>query len=66
MFGCTYVYPEMQRNSRGTANGCSNLRGRKEVGARYLEALQQVIDPADLKWIFVSHTDLDMSATSMR
>lgn len=25
----------------------------------YLEALQQVIDPADLKWIFVSHTDLD-------
>jgi glyoxylase-like metal-dependent hydrolase (beta-lactamase superfamily II) len=26
---------------------------------QYLEALQQVIDPVDLKWIYVSHTDLD-------
>jgi glyoxylase-like metal-dependent hydrolase (beta-lactamase superfamily II) len=26
---------------------------------QYLEALQQLIDPADLKWIYVSHTDLD-------
>ncbi len=26
---------------------------------QYLEALRQVIDPADLKWIYVSHTDLD-------
>ncbi len=25
----------------------------------YLRALEAVIDPADLKWIFVSHTDLD-------
>ncbi len=25
----------------------------------YLDALREVIDPADLKWIFVSHTDLD-------
>lgn len=25
----------------------------------FLDALQQVIDPVDLKWIFVSHTDLD-------
>ncbi|WP_374626366.1 MBL fold metallo-hydrolase [Devosia sp.] len=26
---------------------------------QYLEALRQIIDPADLKWVYVSHTDLD-------
>ncbi|MDC9825969.1 MBL fold metallo-hydrolase [Devosia sp. ZB163] len=26
---------------------------------QYLEALSNVIDPADLKWIYISHTDLD-------
>lgn len=26
---------------------------------RFLEELERVIDPADLKWIYVSHTDLD-------
>jgi flavorubredoxin len=26
---------------------------------RFLEQLSKVIDPADLKWIYVSHTDLD-------
>lgn len=26
---------------------------------QYLEALRQVIDPEDLKWIYISHTDLD-------
>jgi glyoxylase-like metal-dependent hydrolase (beta-lactamase superfamily II) len=29
------------------------------VSAPYLEALQEVIDPSDLKWIWISHTDLD-------
>lgn len=26
---------------------------------QFLDALREVIDPADLKWIYVSHTDLD-------
>jgi flavorubredoxin len=29
------------------------------VSADYLKALQEVIDPEDLKWIWISHTDLD-------
>jgi flavorubredoxin len=29
------------------------------VSEVYLEALQEVIDPADLRWIWISHTDLD-------
>jgi glyoxylase-like metal-dependent hydrolase (beta-lactamase superfamily II) len=29
------------------------------VSEPYLEALQEVIDPADLRWIWISHTDLD-------
>jgi glyoxylase-like metal-dependent hydrolase (beta-lactamase superfamily II) len=29
------------------------------VSTPYLEALQKEIDPADLKWIWISHTDLD-------
>ncbi len=29
------------------------------VSAEYLEALQKAIDPTDLKWIWISHTDLD-------
>ena len=29
------------------------------VSEQYLAALQDVIDPADLRWIWISHTDLD-------
>ncbi|WP_423067483.1 MBL fold metallo-hydrolase [Devosia sp. CN2-171] len=29
------------------------------VSEAYLDALQEVIDPADLRWIWISHTDLD-------
>jgi flavorubredoxin len=29
------------------------------VSEAYLKALQEVIDPADLRWIWISHTDLD-------
>lgn len=29
------------------------------VSQAYLDALQRVIDPADLRWIWISHTDLD-------
>jgi flavorubredoxin len=29
------------------------------VSADYLKALQEVIDPEDLRWIWISHTDLD-------
>lgn len=29
------------------------------VSGAYLDALQKVIDPEDLKWIWISHTDLD-------
>lgn len=29
------------------------------VSDAYIEALQEVIDPADLRWIWISHTDLD-------
>jgi glyoxylase-like metal-dependent hydrolase (beta-lactamase superfamily II) len=29
------------------------------VGDAYIDALQEAIDPVDLKWIWISHTDLD-------